>query len=97
MWNLKYGTNEPTYKTETDSQTQRTDLWLLRGRGDWEFGVSRYKLLHLEWMGIAVLLHSTGNYIQSLGIDHDGKYYEKKNVYRGMTGSLCCTAEIGAL
>ena len=21
MWNLKYGTNEPTYKTETDSQT----------------------------------------------------------------------------
>ena len=26
MWNLKYGTNEPIYKTETDSQTQRTDL-----------------------------------------------------------------------
>ena len=21
MWNLKYGTNEPTYKTGTDSQT----------------------------------------------------------------------------
>ena len=21
MWNLKYGTNEPIYKTETDSQT----------------------------------------------------------------------------
>ena len=21
MWNLKYGTNEPTYKTETHSQT----------------------------------------------------------------------------
>jgi len=21
MWNLQYGTNEPTYKTETDSQT----------------------------------------------------------------------------
>ena len=21
MWNLKYGTNEPSYKTETDSQT----------------------------------------------------------------------------
>ena len=27
MWNLKYGINEPIYKTETDSQTQRTDLW----------------------------------------------------------------------
>ena len=31
-WNLKYGTNEPIYKTETDSQTWRTDLWLPRGR-----------------------------------------------------------------
>ena len=30
MWNLKYGTNKPIYKTETDSQTQRTDLWLPR-------------------------------------------------------------------
>ena len=28
MWNLKYNTNE----TETDSQTQRTDLWLPWGR-----------------------------------------------------------------
>ena len=24
MWNLKYGTNEFIYKTETDSQAQRT-------------------------------------------------------------------------
>ena len=24
MWNLKYDTNELIYKTETDSQTQRT-------------------------------------------------------------------------
>ena len=26
MWNVKYGTNEPICKTETDSQMQRTDL-----------------------------------------------------------------------
>ena len=32
MWNLKYDTNEAIYKTETDSQTQRTDLWLPRGK-----------------------------------------------------------------
>ena len=25
MWNLKYDTNEPT---ETDAQTQKTELWL---------------------------------------------------------------------
>ena len=26
MWNLKYGTNEPIYRKETDSQTWRMDL-----------------------------------------------------------------------
>ena len=31
MWNLKYDTNESIYKTETDSQTWRSDLWLPRG------------------------------------------------------------------
>ena len=25
-WNVKYGTNEPIYRTETDSQTWRIDL-----------------------------------------------------------------------
>ena len=54
MWNLKYGTNEPIYKTETDSWTQRTDLWQPRRRQgsgmDREFGVSTRKLLHLEWI-----------------------------------------------
>ena len=32
MWNLKYGTIEPIYQTKTDSQTQRTELWLPKGR-----------------------------------------------------------------
>ena len=32
------------------------------GRGmDWEFGVGRCKLLHLEWITNKVLLYSTGN------------------------------------
>ena len=48
---------------------------------DREFGVSRGKLLHVKWLSNEVLLYSTGNYIQSLGIDHDGRYYEKRNVY----------------
>ena len=44
------------------------------GRGmDGEFGVNRCKLLHLEWMGNGALLFSTGNYVQSLGIGHDGQ------------------------
>ena len=32
-WNLIYGTNEPIYRTETNSCTGRTDLWLLRAMG----------------------------------------------------------------
>ena len=27
---------------------------------DWEFGVSRCELLHLEWISNEVLMHSTG-------------------------------------
>ena len=44
-----------------------------RSEMDWEFGAGRYKLLYLEWISNEVLLCSTGNYIQSLGMDHDGR------------------------
>jgi len=40
---------------------------------DWEFGVSRFKLLHLGWMSNKVRVYSTGNSIQSRGIGHDGR------------------------
>ena len=33
---------------------------------DWEFGISRCKLLHLEWISNEILLYCTGKYIQSL-------------------------------
>ena len=36
MWNLKYDTNELIYETETDSQTQKTNLWLPKGKGSGE-------------------------------------------------------------
>ena len=39
MRNLKYNTNELIYETETDSQKQRTDLWLPRVRGQGRDGV----------------------------------------------------------
>ena len=61
---------------------------------DWEFRFSRCRLLHLEWISNEIVLYSIGNYIQSLVMEHDGRDYEKKNVYVCMTGSLCCTAEI---
>ena len=34
MWNLKSDTNELIFKIKTDSQTYRTDLWLLGWWGD---------------------------------------------------------------
>ena len=75
MWSLTYSTDELSYRTETDSQSW-TDLWFPRGMGrewdGWEFGVSRYKLFHAAGISNEVLLYSTGNHTQSLGIDHDG-------------------------
>ena len=41
-----------------------------------------------------VLLYRTGNFVQSLGIDHDRRKYKKKNVYLPLSGSRCYTAEI---
>ena len=72
MWNLKYSTNEPIYKTENNSDNRLT---VAKGEGvgrgmDWEFGVGRCKLLHLEWINNKDLLYSTGNSIFS------------KNLYR---------------
>ena len=43
---------------------------------DWLFGVSRCKLLHLEWINNKVLIYSKGNYIQSPGINHNEKQYK---------------------
>ena len=87
MWNLKYDINQHIYETKTDSQIQRTDLWLPRDGGwgqrggkDWEFGISRCKLVYIGWIN-KVLLYSAGNYIQYPVTNHDGKEYEKEYIY----------------
>ena len=48
---------------------------------DGESGVSRWKLFHFEWISNEVLLCNTGNCVQSLGIEHDGRKYEKRDIY----------------
>ena len=40
---------------------------------EWEPGVGRCEPLDLKEVSKKVLLHSTGNYIQSLEIDRDGR------------------------
>ena len=58
---------------------------VLNEDGAGELGLSRCTLFPLEWISSGVLLYSTGNYIQSLVVEHDGRKYEK-NVYMCMTG-----------
>ena len=48
------------------------------GGMEWEVGVSRCKLLYIEWINNKVLLYSTGNYIQYPMINHNRKEYLKK-------------------
>ena len=46
-----------------------------KGGKDWEFRISRCKLLHIEWRNNKGLLYSTGNYIQYPVINHNGKEF----------------------
>ena len=52
-----------------------------RGGMNWEFRVSRCKLLYRQWINNKVLLYSTGNYIQYPMINHNGKENEKVYIY----------------
>ena len=56
MWNLKYDANEPIRETEKDSQKQRTDLQLPRGKGreEWigslRLADAKCKLVYIGWI-----------------------------------------------
>ena len=59
---------------------------------DREFGVSRCKILHLEWISNEVLQYSTENYIQALWIDHDWKIIEEREcIYMYGWVTLLCS------
>ena len=69
-----------------DSQTQRTDLRLPRGRRgreekDWESGISKCKPVYIGRINNKVLLYTTGNYIQYPVIKQYGKKDEKEYIY----------------
>ena len=49
---------------------------------DLEFVVSRCQLIYTGWINNKVLLYSTGNYIQSPVINHNGKKSEKKRTFK---------------
>ena len=98
MWNLKCDPNELIYETETDSQTENRDPLggCRRGGGgggvDWGFGTSRCKLLYIGRINM-FLLYSTGNYIQYLLINHNGRYYKKRKYIHICVCVCVCVAE----
>ena len=61
-----YGTNEPFHRKEAHGLGEKT-CGCQGGGGavgmDWESGVNRCKLLHLEWLSNETMLYSTENYI----------------------------------
>ena len=62
--------NLSTEQKQTHIHGEQTCGCQREGEGsgmDWEFEISRYKLLHLELISNEVLLYGTGNYTQPLG------------------------------
>ena len=67
-------------RIEKQKQTHRhrEQIVIAKGKGggsamDGEFEAGRYKLLHLKWISIEILLYSTGKYMHSLWVEHDGR------------------------
>ena len=88
IWN-RTQINSPTkQKRLTDVENR---LMVAKGEGGGirkhrEFGINRCRCLDrinrcLDWINNKVLLCSTGNYIQYVLTDHNGKEYEKECVY----------------
>ena len=77
MWTLNMAQmNLYTKQKPTNRHREQTHGCRGGGRGnrmDGDLGVGRCKLLHLEWISHGVILDSTGNCIQSLGIKRDGR------------------------
>ena len=86
MWNLKKdGTNELIYKTEIESQTQKTNLWLPGGKGsgriNWEIEMDIYTLLRIKQITNKDLLYRTGNSTQYSVMTCMGKESKKELIY----------------
>ena len=63
-----------------ECHTKKNEIMPFGGM-DWEFGISRCKLLYIGWINNKVPLYSTRNYIQYPLINHDGKEYEKQCIF----------------
>ena len=91
MWNLLYSTNEPIYRTEKNLIDLENRTCGCQGGGgesgmNWEFGPSRSKLLHLEWMAMRSCIEqgTISNHRELYPITCDGTWWRiiwEKNIY----------------
>ena len=56
------------------------------GGKDWEFGISRCKLLCIKWINNKILQYTTGKHTQHPVINH-------RRIWKRIHGSLCDTSE----
>ena len=72
------------HNTEIDPQTQKTNLWLPKGKGggiNQEFGVKIYTVLYIKQITNKDLLYNTGNSAQYCVMSYMGKESKKEWVY----------------
>ena len=84
MQNLNNDTNE-LYKSETDSEIQKTNLWLPKGKGcggiNQEFKIHIYTLVYIKQITNKNLQYSTGSSTQYSVITYVEKEFEKECIY----------------
>ena len=85
MWNLKKnGTNELIYKTEIESQMQKANLQLPRGKWgkiNWDIGTDIYTLLYIKQTPDRKVLYSTENSTQNSIMIYMGTVSNKEWIY----------------
>ena len=86
----------PSTKQKTDSQNRPVVAKAEEAgrKVAWEAGVSRCKLLYMEWINSKVLPYNTENCIQHPVIYHNGKEYFRKRICMCITEPVCWRAEI---
>ena len=98
---IKKGTNELIYKTEVDTQMQKTNLWLpgdkRKGGINWEIGTDICTLLYIKQITNKNLLYSTGNSTQYSVMAYmvkESKNERRVDICICITDSLCCIPKL---
>ena len=85
MWNLKKnGTNELIFKTEIESQMQKANLLLPRGKWgkiNWDIGTDIYTLLYIKQIPNRKVLYSTENSTQNCIMIYTQTVSKKEWIY----------------